>query len=162
MKKAIALLAAAGSLFALVAVAGDTKAGKNAVLVPAGDLKWADVPKVPEAKTAVVEGDSAKGPHHSFTRFNAGFATPLHHHTADHYVTTISGTMVITVDGVETKLPPGSYIQFTKKQLHTARCESGADCVFFTDARGKWDMVAREEKRTEAGQTDPGATGGKK
>jgi quercetin dioxygenase-like cupin family protein len=117
------------------------KVGGAAVLTPAADVKWADVPGFEGVKLAVVEGDPAKGAHHSMMRFAAGFSAPVHKHSANHYVTVLAGTLVLGVDGVETKLPAGSYFAFTGKKLHTTRCDAGADCVLFVDARGKWDVI---------------------
>jgi hypothetical protein len=50
------------------------------------------------------------------------------------------------VDGKETKLPPGSYFQFTGKKPHMTRCDAGADCMLFIDSRGKWDILPEEGK----------------
>jgi quercetin dioxygenase-like cupin family protein len=123
---------------------------KTAVFTPAADVKWGDVPNVPEIKMAAVEGDPAKGPHHSMMKFTAGFASPVHHHTADHHVTVVQGTMGLAVDGVETKLPAGSFFTFTTKQPHQTKCEAGTDCIISVDARGKWDVVAAKEKKDDA------------
>lgn len=90
---------------------------------------------------AVVEGDPAKGAHHSLMRFTGGFAAPLHHHTADHYVTVVAGTLVLAVDGQEKELPAGSYFAFTGMKPHVTKCKAGADCTLAIDARGKWDVV---------------------
>jgi quercetin dioxygenase-like cupin family protein len=117
----------------------------SAVLMDAKDLKWSDVPEFPGVHVAPVEGDPAKGPSHGFFKFDAGFTAPLHHHTADHYVTVISGTMVMTVDGKEHKLPPGSYFAFKNKGQHITACEKGEDCVLFMDARGKWDVIPEKK-----------------
>ena len=61
-------------------------------------------------------------------------------------MTVVSGTLVLAVDGKETRLPPGSYFAFTGKKQHLTKCEAGADCVLFADARGKWDVVPDEGK----------------
>ena len=118
----------------------------KAVLSPATDLKWNDVPGFPGVKLAAVQGDPGKGPSHAYHKLAAGFVSPVHHHSPDHYVTVVSGTLVLVVDGKENKLPPGSYFQFTGKKPHLTKCEAGADCVLFVDARGKWDVVADEGK----------------
>jgi quercetin dioxygenase-like cupin family protein len=147
MKSAIGISAVGAALVGALLVAAPAgarekaKAGGAAVLTPAADVKWADVPGFEGVKLAVVEGDPAKGAHHSMMRFTAGFSAPLHKHSANHYVTVVAGTPVLGVDGVETKLPAGSYFAFTGKKPHTTRCEAGADCVLFLDARGKWDVV---------------------
>ncbi len=144
MKKTVVAFVMVAGLFGVAAEARAAEKGKKggtAVLIPAGDLQWSDVPGFEGVKTVVPEGDAAKGPHHAFLKFAPGFAAPLHHHTANHYATVISGTLVLVVDGEEHKLPAGSYFALTGKKKHETRCEAGADCVLFLDARGKWDVL---------------------
>jgi hypothetical protein len=133
---AIAILALSAAAFATGA-----SARGSAVLLPAGDVKWADVPGFPGVQMAAVDGNPAKGPHHSMLKFAGGFAAPLHHHTTNHYGTVVAGTLVLTSGGKEVRLPPGSYFAFTGKMPHVTKCEAGADCVLAIDARGKWDVV---------------------
>jgi quercetin dioxygenase-like cupin family protein len=137
---ALALALAFGA-FAPQAQAKDSKKGGRAVLTPAGDIKWMDVPDSPGVKMAVLDGNPAKGAGHFLIKLSDGFAAPLHHHSSDHYVTVVSGTLSLTVDGKETKLPAGSFFLFTGKRPHITRCEPGADCVLAVDTRGKWDVV---------------------
>ena len=120
--------------------------GHHAVLLPAADIKWADVPGFPGVQLAALEGNPGKGAHHSMLKFAGGFAAPVHHHSADHYGTVVSGTLVLVVDGKEYKLPPGSHFSFTGRAKHATRCEAGADCVLAIDARGKWDVVPEGTK----------------
>ncbi len=122
------------------------KANKGALLVPAADIKWNDVPGMDGIQLAAVEGDPSKGPSHFFLKFVGGFAAPLHHHTANHFGTVVAGTLVLTVDGSEQRLPPGSFFGFSKKTKHTTACAAGADCVLSMDARGKWDVLIEGEK----------------
>jgi quercetin dioxygenase-like cupin family protein len=68
-------------------------------------------------------------------------AVPSHFHNPDHYVFVVSGTLVLGIDGKDASLPAGSYFSFLGKKKHTTRCEAGADCVLFVDARGTWDVI---------------------
>ena len=142
---AMTLALAVGGFAPLVA-AKDAKKSGSAVLIPASDLKWNDVPGFAGVKMAVMDGDPAKGPHHSMLKFAGGFSADLHHHSSDHYGTVLSGTLVLTVDGKENKLPAGSHFSFKGKKPHATKCEAGADCVLSMDARGKWDVVATGAK----------------
>jgi quercetin dioxygenase-like cupin family protein len=90
---------------------------------------------------AVLDGDPGTGPGHFLIKLKDGFAAPLHHHAADHFVTVLSGTLSLTVDGKETKLPAGSFFLFKGQKAHVTKCEPGAGCVLSVDARGKWDVV---------------------
>ena len=146
MKKTIAAsFVLAFGLLALPALAQTAKSSA-AVLTPAADLTWTDVPGFQGLKMAVAEGNPSKGPSHFFIKFEPGFKAPVHHHTANHFVNVVSGTLVLVVDGNETRLPAGSFFSFSKKQKHATVCEAGAECVLFLDARGKWDVVPEKEK----------------
>ena len=132
--------AAAAAIAALASLAGAAGAGSGAAATAASGLKWTDA-AVPGVKTALVQGDMTKGPSHFYLKYAAGFVAPRHHHSPDHYATTVSGQLVLVVDGKEQKLAPGSYFAFTDKAVHAARCEGSEDCVMFIDARGPWDVV---------------------
>src|SRR5260370_31942431 len=145
-------------VFALVVVAGLStiasqaraaekgKKGGAAILMPAGDIKWTDMPQSPGVKMAVLEGDPGKGAHHAFIKLPAGFSTPLHHHTSDHYATVLAGTMVFTVDGKEQRFSPASYFSCTRKKVHITKCGAGAACVSSTDVRRTWDAIPARGK----------------
>ncbi len=150
-----------GVVFAGVALTGLVAQAKpGATLTSAADLKWTDVPNMAGLHMAVADGDPAKGPSHFFMKFDKGFAAPDHHHTADHFVTVISGTMILTVDGKENKLGPGSYFSFTGKKVHSTKCDAAADCIIEIDARGKWDVVP--EKKADDKKAPPAKADDKK
>jgi quercetin dioxygenase-like cupin family protein len=143
-------LASAMVTFAPPVLAKEGKKAVTSALVPQGEIKWSDVPDFPGVQMAVLEGDPAKGPAHIMIRFKDGFAAPLHHHSSDHFVTVVSGTLLLTVDGKETRLPAGSFFLFRGRKQHITKCEPGADCVLSLDVRGKWDVVP-EESHEHAG-----------
>lgn len=117
----------------------------NFTLIEAKDIKWTAMEGFQGVYISTIEGDAKKGAHHSFIKFDAGFAAPLHTHTANHYSTVIAGTIIMTVDGVEHRLPAGSYFSFLNKRAHATSCAPGADCLLFTDVRGKWDVIPEKE-----------------
>jgi mannose-6-phosphate isomerase-like protein (cupin superfamily) len=127
-----AALIAAASMLAI-------GAGKSVVVAKA-DLKWKDM-GIPGVAAAPVSGDMEKGASRFFLKYPVGFVTPKHHHTADHYVTVVSGTITLTVDGKDHKLGPGSYFALTEKMPHTAKVEGNEEAVFFIQADGPWDVV---------------------
>lgn len=154
--KRISLITILLTMFSFAAAAKDaakmdtskmnpTKATANAVFMEAKDIKWEAVAEHPGLYMAVVEGDSTKGAHHSFMKFDAGFSAPMHHHTPDTFVTVIKGDFVLTVDGIEHRLSPGSFFSFKKKQPHATMCATGSECIIFVDARGKWDTVLEKK-----------------
>lgn len=130
------------ALLAGLALAPQAYAAGGAVFVPASEVKWADVPGSPGVQVGALGSDPGKGASHFFLKLAGGFSAPVHHHSSNHYVTVVSGTLVLAVDGKEHKLPAGSYFAFTGKKPHATRCDAGADCVLAMDVRGKWDVVA--------------------
>ena len=144
MKKNTSAVFALALALAAIASPASAMSGKKAgscVMTPADGIKWTDVPDFPGVSMAVLEGDPSKGAGHFLIKLKDGFAAPLHHHSSDHFVTVLSGTLSLTVDGAETKLPAGSYFQFKGKKQHITKCEPGGDCVLSVDTRGKWDVV---------------------
>jgi quercetin dioxygenase-like cupin family protein len=137
----VAVGVALGFTFSVAALAADMAA---AVATPRADLKWVEG-AIPGVKTAVVQGDTATGASHFYLSYAPGLVTPVHHHSPDHYVTTVSGSLVLVVDGKEHRLPPGSYFGLTGKARHAARCDGSEACVMFIDARSPWDVVPEKK-----------------
>ena len=145
MKRTLLITACVALCAATNVPAAGSDHGK-AVFMGAGDIKWSDVPGFAGVQMAPVQGDVARGAHHMFLKYKEGFVAPVHHHSPDHFVTVTAGTLVLTVDGKEHRLPPGSYFSFQGRTPHATRCEAGADCVIFLDVRGKWDVVPEKAK----------------
>ena len=112
----------------------------KSVVVSKADLKWKNLGTSGVA-AALVSGDMEKGASRFFLKYPVGLVTPLHHHTADHYVTVVSGTITLTVDGKDHKLGPGSYFELTQKKPHVAKVEGNEDAVMFIQAEKAWDVV---------------------
>ena len=132
----VAAIAAALCLAASV-LAGET--GKSVVLAKA-DLKWKAMGNSGVA-AAPVSGDMEKGPCRFFLKYPAGLVTPMHHHTANHHVTVISGSITLTVGGKEHRLGPGAYFMLADRAMHIAKVVGNEEAVFFIQAEGPWDVV---------------------
>lgn len=129
-------------------------AASRLVVMPAGDLKWTDLdPKgAPGVKVADVWGNHAKGAFGAFFKLPAGFAAPMHTHTTDYKVVTVSGTYVQAPEGKpEFRLGPGSYLmQPGGNYRHTTSCDPSADCVFFVISGGKFDLKVVDTSKRAA------------
>ena len=110
------------------------------VAVPRAELTWKNM-GVPGLDAAPVSGDMEKGPSRFYLKYPAGFVTPAHHHSSDHYATVISGTITLTAGGKDYRLGPGSYFALTGKMPHIAKVEGNEDAIFFIQADGPWDVV---------------------
>lgn len=122
-------------------------AASRLVVMPAGDLKWADLdPGIPGSKVVELWGNRASGAFGALFRLPAGFAAPLHTHTHDMKVVILSGTYIQAPDGKpEFRLGPGSYfMQPGGDYRHTTRCDQASDCVFFVQSQGAFDLQLAE------------------
>ena len=115
-----------------------TAAG-SAVVVAKADLKWKDMGH--GIMAAPVSGDMEKGASRFFLKYPVGLVTPKHHHDTNHYVTVVSGTITLTVEGKDHKLGPGGYFALTNKASHAAKVEGNEEAVFFIQADGPWNVV---------------------
>jgi hypothetical protein len=116
--------------------------GRQPIVMPAADLKWADLDPAgaPGVKIVDLWGDHTKGAFGAFIKFPAGFKAPLHTHTNDYKIVVVSGTFIQGPEGKpEFRLGPGSYLmQPGGNYKHTTACE--AECVFFAQSSGKFDL----------------------
>jgi anti-sigma factor ChrR (cupin superfamily) len=123
-------------------------AASRLVVMPAGELKWTDLDPAgaPGVKVADLWGSHAGGAFGAFFKLPAGFAAPLHTHTHDMKVVIVSGTYVQAPEGKpEFRLGPGSYfMQPGGSYRHTTSCDKAADCVFFVESQGAFDLKPAE------------------
>jgi len=138
MKKKYTLIAVIAAALFSAAFVYAAEAGKSVVVAKA-DLKWKAMGNGIEA--APVSGDMDKGPSRFFLKYPVGLVTPMHHHTANHYVTLVSGSITLTVSGKDYRLGPGSYFMLADRAGHIAKVEGNEPAVFFIQAEAPWDVV---------------------
>ena len=133
---------------------GDKTADSRLVVMPAADMKWADLPGAPGAKVAQLWGDYTKGAFGAIFKLPAGFAVPLHTHTYDMNVLILSGTYIQAPDGKpEFRLGPGSYfMQPGGNYRHTTTCDTTSECVFLVETKGPFDLQVVETAKAPAKQ----------
>lgn len=126
-------------------------AGK-AVIWPAADLKWVDLAGGPPGvKIVDLWGDHTKGAYGALLKFPAGFTAPLHTHSSDMDIVVVSGTFIHGPEGQpEVGLPAGSYLKEPANYRHSAACDKAAECVFFAEGKGKFDLKMVEEAKAPA------------
>ena len=128
----------------VASVAQDSSnAASRLVVMPAGELQWADLdPGIPGSKVVDLWGSHAGGAFGALFRLPAGFAAPLHSHTHDMKVLILSGTYIQSPEGKpEFRLGPGSYfMQPGGDYRHITKCDQAADCVFFVESQGAFDL----------------------
>ena len=126
--------------------------GKNFVVWPNADLKWAPLAAGPPGVTqATLWGDPAKGAYGGISKFPAGFSAPLHTHPNDHKIVVISGTWIHGEPGKpDARLGPGSYLFQPAGHKHTSACDAASECVVFIESPGKFGITMVEETKKPA------------
>jgi hypothetical protein len=117
------------------------------VMVPPGEIKWADAPPaLPKgAKAAVLYGDPSKpGLFIMRLRFPANYKIPAHWHPADEVVTVVSGTFFMghgdKLDASAGKaLPVGAFVSMPAKMHHFAYTKKEA--IVQLSAMGPWGIT---------------------
>jgi quercetin dioxygenase-like cupin family protein len=134
------------ALATCVGLAAAAKGGKEATVLGPSDLKWVEGPNTGGVKTARLWGDMEKGAHGLMVTFPAATVHPLHAHSADLKIVTVSGTFRYgPPGGPEKSYVPGSYIMIPGGMKHTSGCVAGAPCVLFHEGSGKFDMKPEKE-----------------
>jgi anti-sigma factor ChrR (cupin superfamily) len=127
-------------------VAHDARApwGSAPVPIAAADLNWTalDPTGAPGVQIAPAWGDPSRSAFGAFLKLPAGFAAPLHTHTHPMKVVIVSGTYIQQPEGsTEFRLGPGSYLmQPGGNYRHVTRCASDAECVFYFESEGPFDL----------------------
>jgi quercetin dioxygenase-like cupin family protein len=134
--------AAASGEPAPMPVAAGSTAGPDAILLTLADLEWIENAERPGTYQAAAEGEPATGPAHFYLKYAKGFTGGLHSHTSDHGGWILAGTVILVIDGKETKLPPGAFYFVKGGKPHIAGCDPSAECIMTVDIRDKWDVVA--------------------
>jgi len=131
---------AALAVVVTMAATATVHAGGRSDVVAKADLVWKSMGSA-GIESASVSGDMEKGPCRFFLKYPVGLVTPNHFHSSDHYVTVVSGTIVLRTDGKEHRLGPGSYFALLGKAAHEVTVEGDEPAVFFIQAEGPWDVV---------------------
>src|SRR5262249_27108321 len=111
--------------------------------------QWKDISEnVPNVKVVDLWGDRLQGAFSSLIKLPAGYALPLHVHTADLRIVVVSGALVHLSEGKpEIRLPSGSYLVEPAGLRHKTTCDPATDCVVFVDGNRKFDMNLVDEKK---------------
>jgi quercetin dioxygenase-like cupin family protein len=132
--------------------AGAAKA-KEAMQVPAGEIKWEPLMGGP-LQMAKLWGDRDKGPEYGMLlKFPAGMDSGMHAHTGDYHAISLQGTWVHTVEGETTpakELPPGSYVFQPGKQMHDDMCKGKQECIVFVHQHAKGDFIPSKKSADKA------------
>src|SRR5512143_645546 len=133
------------------ALASSTTAAEQPSKTPklwaADEMKWENDKRLHGVQSVLLWGDPQTGEHGFLRKFPAGFAPPLHTHPSVERLVVISGTVLVNYAGsTEKRLGPGSYSEIPANTAHSAKCASGAECVFALMSSGRFEIRPLPEK----------------
>ena len=115
--------------------------------------EWADCSPLlpPGCKIKVANGDLSKGPSDFYEKVPAGYAFPLHYHTALQTFWIQSGALEFHIwkSGEKKVLPAGSFVLEPSKAIHRGKCIDKEGCYFFGHSGGPLDIMLVDEKGKE-------------
>ncbi len=115
--------------------------------------EWADCSPLlpPGCKVKVANGDLSKGSSDFYEKVPAGYAFPLHYHSALQTFWIQSGTLEFYIwkSGEKKVLPAGSFVLEPSKTIHRGKCVGKEGCYFFGHLAGPLDIVFVDETGKE-------------
>jgi quercetin dioxygenase-like cupin family protein len=132
-------------------VAESDAEGDQAVVRPAAEIEWTDATNVKGARAAVLWGDPKAEGYGQLNRWPGGAEIPLHWHPFETRAVVLEGTLTVGIEGRAMKeLGPGSYLHLPGRVAHVTTCKPGAECVFLTTSRLRYEtrMGAPKAGRT--------------
>lgn len=140
----VSSLAAAGVVRAAETPGADKTGALSPIALPAADLPWIELDPTgaPGVKVADLWGDHRTGPFGAIFLLPPGFSAPMHTHTHAMKLVILSGTYIQGPEGKpEFRLGPSSYLmQPGEGYQHTTRCDPAAECIFFVESDGAFDL----------------------
>jgi quercetin dioxygenase-like cupin family protein len=133
---ALMIIAAAGVLQAQKASTG----GKKVIYVAASDAAFKPSP-MNGVSMAKLWGDSDKGAHATFTKFEPGHDAGMHTHTNDVWIVGIKGAYLYKDDAGEKRVGPGDFLRVPGGHKHWSGGDKTEGALFYEEGPGKFDLV---------------------
>ncbi len=133
-----------GALLLVVTTQASAQKEKKTLFAP-DDLKWEQLKGAPPGvMSAALRGDQTRGGYEGFTKFPAGFRSPMHYHTY--------ATKIIVIKGAYThngkKYGPGSYLYIPGGDKHETAGAEDSESIFYIEQQGPFDLIPVEAAKT--------------
>lgn len=149
--KLLLIAVAGGCLWApaLAQEAVPQQQNKMPVMVSFADLKWVELPERKGMQFAILSGDPKTGAYTQIRKVPAGTDNPLHSHSSEITNVIISGVWYTGPNSAAAKdFGPGSVVTMPADWVHVSGCRPGSQCVFYQEAKGKFDFKPAAEQQS--------------
>lgn len=94
----------------------------------------------PAVSIAPIWGDSAKGAHATFTKFQPGYDAGMHTHTNDVWIVVIKGAYLYKDEDGEKRVGPGDFIRVPGGHKHWSGGDKKEGALFYEEGPDKFDF----------------------
>jgi quercetin dioxygenase-like cupin family protein len=113
---------------------------KNVIYVAAANATFNQSP-MGGVSMAVLWGDTDKGLHGTFTKFQPGFDAGMHTHTNDVWIVVIKGAYLYKDEAGEKRVGPGDFLRVPGGHKHWSGGDKTEGALFYEEASGKFDTI---------------------
>ncbi len=122
------------------ALSGPARGGDSIVLLPVSDLEWQTNPR---GASFSYPWKEEGGRHGDVVRFPPGFDSGPHTHTASYRGVVIQGELMNPAgrESTSVRLPPGSTWFVAGGVVHSTKCVSDQECMFYVHQEAGFDFT---------------------
>jgi quercetin dioxygenase-like cupin family protein len=113
---------------------------KNVIYV-AGDSATFKPSPTGGVSMAALWGDTDKGAHGTFTKFDPGFDAGMHTHTSDVWIVVLKGAYLYKDEAGEKRVAPGDFLRVPGGHKHWSGGDKTEGALFYEEASGKFDSI---------------------
>lgn len=144
MKRSLTLLGIATALAvtgAVVFAQGQHGTAQGKAVLFAASSKASFKGVFPGAASALIWGDTVKGPFGSFTKFAPGFDAGMHSHTSEVLLVVVKGAYLYRDDAGDKRVGPGDFLRIPGGQKHWSGGDAKEGALFYQETFGKFDLI---------------------
>src|SRR5258708_16515944 len=93
---------------------------------------------------AVIWGDTKKGAHGTFTKFEPGYDAGMHTHTSDVWLVVIKGAYLYKDEAGEKRVGPGDFIRIPGGHKHWSGGDKTEGALFYQEGAGEVHIIVAE------------------
>jgi quercetin dioxygenase-like cupin family protein len=113
---------------------------KNVIYVAADNAPFKQLP-TGGVSMATLWGDTDKGVHGTFKKFDPGYDAGMHTHTNDVWIVVLKGAYLYKDEAGEKRVGPGEFLRVPGGHKHWSGGDKTEGALFYEEASGKFDSI---------------------
>src|SRR3989442_386081 len=129
------------SMTAALAVTGAVVYAQGRAVIFADSRTASFKAMMPGVSSALIWGDTVKGPYAGFTKFVPGFDAGVHSHTNDVLLVVVNGAYLYKDDAGEKRVGAGDFLRIPGGHKHWSGGDAKEGALFYQETFGKFDLI---------------------